>query len=104
MWFLEENSLSSVGEMLGIKGSHSMPRQSLRKAYWQNGYVDIVKPTTILNMESMSGNKILPFVINHSVHDIDYENSKEQILRELTSDVKSRFSNYVDDYESELGY
>lgn len=38
------------------------------------------------------------------LHDIDYENSKEQILRELTSDVKSRFSNYVDDYENELGY
>lgn len=91
MWFLEENSLSSVGEMLGIKGSHSMPRQSLRKAYWQNGYVDIVKPTTILNMESMSGNKILPFVINHSVHDIDYENDIPIVEKNLKKVIENNF-------------
>ena len=49
----------------------STPRQELEKVYWQNGYVDIVKPNTILNMKSMTGKEILPFIINN-VRDIDY--------------------------------
>lgn len=68
MWTLKNNQLQPI-----IKNNkyQSIPRQLIPKTYWQNGYIDIVLPKTILN-NSMEGNKILPFVINETIHDIDY--------------------------------
>ena len=63
--------MKSIGSILGYKESHSMPRQRLDKAYWQNGYIDIVKPKTILDLQSMTGKNVLPFIINN-IKDIDY--------------------------------
>ena len=91
MWFLNENKLESIGELLGVKGSHSMPRQILKKAYWQNGYVDIIKPSTISKMNSMTGSKILPFIIEHDVHDIDYEDDIPIVEKNLKVAIKNNF-------------
>lgn len=49
-----------------------MPRQKLPPAYWQNGYVDIVRPRTVLELDSMVGRVVLPFVINGKIHELDY--------------------------------
>ena len=91
MWFLNENKLESIGELLGVKRSHSMPRQILKKAYWQNGYVDIIKPSTISKMNSMTGSKILPFIIEHDVHDIDYEDDIPIVEKNLKVAIKNNF-------------
>lgn len=91
MWFIENNRLESIGEILGIHGSHSLPRQSLRKAYWQNGYIDIVKPSTITEMDSMTGKKILPFIINHSVRDIDYTDDIPLVETDLKKVIGNDF-------------
>ena len=68
MWILDKKKLIPV-----IKNNkyQSIPRQLIPKTYWQNGYIDIVTPKTILK-GSMEGNKILPYIINETIHDIDY--------------------------------
>jgi N-acylneuraminate cytidylyltransferase len=46
------------------KETYNMPRQALPKVYWQTGYVDTIRISTILEKHSMTGNRILPLVLN----------------------------------------
>jgi N-acylneuraminate cytidylyltransferase len=45
---------------------YNMPRQALPDVYWQTGYVDAAWSKTILEKNSMTGEKILPLVIDPS--------------------------------------
>lgn len=73
MWFLQEDgTMKPVITHDTIQESHSMARQILPKAYWQNGYVDITKPSTILEKNSMVGDHVLHFVVDEDVTDVDY--------------------------------
>ena len=49
------------------------PRQKLDKFYWQNGYVDIFKPSTIQKYKNELGKKILFFEIKSNIFEIDYK-------------------------------
>jgi CMP-N-acetylneuraminic acid synthetase len=48
------------------KEPYNMPRQLLPEVFWQTGYVDVVWADTILNKASMTGERILPLVIDPS--------------------------------------
>lgn len=48
----------------GIYEQYNQPRQLLPEAYWQVGTLDIVRTKTILKKKSMSGEKILPLVVD----------------------------------------
>jgi N-acylneuraminate cytidylyltransferase len=51
---------------------YNRPRQSLPPVLWQNGYIDAARRETILSKNSMTGEKILPFLIDESyILDID---------------------------------
>lgn len=55
-----------------IKEPYNQPRQLFPDIYWHNGYIDIIKPNTILLYNSVSGKKILPYILNsNEVFDID---------------------------------
>jgi N-acylneuraminate cytidylyltransferase len=43
---------------------YNMPRQSLPHVYWQTGYVDVVWADTITTKASMTGDRILPLIID----------------------------------------
>jgi N-acylneuraminate cytidylyltransferase len=45
---------------------YNLPRQALPEVYWQTGYVDAAWADTILNKDSMTGERILPLVIDPS--------------------------------------
>jgi N-acylneuraminate cytidylyltransferase len=45
---------------------YNMPRQMLPDVYWQTGYVDAARAGTILTKDSMTGERILPLVIDPS--------------------------------------
>jgi len=49
---------------------YNNPRQKFPKTYLPNGYIDILKPTIILNTNLLHGNKILPYITDHT-NDID---------------------------------
>lgn len=72
MWRIEGSYLRPLIELPGFKEAHSMPRQKLPVAYWQNGYVDIVRPRTINELHSMVGQVVLPFVVEGKIHELDY--------------------------------
>jgi N-acylneuraminate cytidylyltransferase len=72
MWRIEDSFLRPLIELPGYPEAHSMPRQKLPAAYWQNGYVDIVRPRTIIELESMTGAVVLPFVVEGKIHELDY--------------------------------
>jgi CMP-N,N'-diacetyllegionaminic acid synthase len=72
MWRIEDSFLRPLIELPGYPEAHSMPRQKLPVAYWQNGYVDIVRPRTILELESMTGQVVLPFIVEGKIHELDY--------------------------------
>lgn len=64
MWSIAEDGLMKPLVDLGIPEAYNMPRQALPAAYWQTGYVDTIWSKTILEKHSMSGDKILPLVID----------------------------------------
>jgi CMP-N,N'-diacetyllegionaminic acid synthase len=72
MWRIEGSYLQQALPLEGFPESHSMPRQKLPAIYHQNGYVDIVRPRTIIEMDSMVGHTVLPFVVEGKIHELDY--------------------------------
>ena len=72
MWYLNNNNL--LTPILGSfkRELYNFPRQKLKKTYWQNTYLDIIKYNTIKNKKSMTGKKIIPFILSpNSIFDID---------------------------------
>ena len=50
---------------------YNMPRQKLPSSFWQTGDIEVVRRKTLI-AGSVSGNKVLPLIINHEdVFDID---------------------------------
>ncbi|HET9956465.1 MAG TPA: acylneuraminate cytidylyltransferase family protein [Polyangiaceae bacterium] len=72
MWKIQAGRLAPLIPLPEFPEAHSMPRQGLPKAYWQNGYVDVVRPRTVLELDSMVGRVVLPFVIEGEIHELDY--------------------------------
>ena len=66
MWRLGEDYLEPFvpSEVYGITQAFNRPRQSLPSAYIQNGAVDVVWTRTIRTLDSMSGSRILAFVMD----------------------------------------
>jgi CMP-N,N'-diacetyllegionaminic acid synthase len=78
MWRIASGYLEPLLRIEGVPDSYSRPRQSLPEVWWQNGYVDVIRPRTILELGSMSGERILPFVIEEPTVEIDYEDALER--------------------------
>jgi CMP-N-acetylneuraminic acid synthetase len=64
MWRIVENGLMKPLIETKYKEAYNMPRQALPEVYWQTGYVDAAWADTILNKNSMTGDHILPLVID----------------------------------------
>lgn len=66
--------IPTISKYRNIVEPHNQCRQLLPDTYLHNGYIDIIKSSTIINKNSMTGNYILPFVMNENeIHDIDTE-------------------------------
>jgi CMP-N-acetylneuraminic acid synthetase len=73
MWLITpEGYLEPVRRVEGMKDSQSIPRQLLPAVYWQNGYVDVIRPRAVLEKDSMWGDSALPLVIDEPKLEIDY--------------------------------
>lgn len=72
MWFIEGDYLEPVVRLAGIPDSQSLPRQQLPYVYWQNGYVDVIRPRAILQKNSMWGEKAIPFLVDEPLFELDY--------------------------------
>ncbi len=80
MWRINETGyLQPLLDLPGVSEPYCQPRQSLPDVYWQNGYVDVIRPATILGMGLMAGNLILPFVTTDPILEIDYPDSLQAV-------------------------
>lgn len=75
--------LEPVVRLANIKESYNLPRQVLPEVFWQNGYVDIVRPHIVLEKREMCGNRILPWIIDEPILEIDYPEDIARVEKEL---------------------
>ena len=71
MWTLGDTYLEPLVD-IGVPEPYNQPRQKLPTVYWQTGYIDVVRTSTLLEKESMTGDRILPYIMDEQfVVDID---------------------------------
>ena len=73
MYKIEKNILEPLFNNIGdIEEPYNKCRQVLPETYLHNGYIDIIKTSTIINKESVTGDKIYPYIMNSDeLNDID---------------------------------
>jgi len=74
MWEIMEDGFISPLAKTNIEEQYNQPRQRLPIVYWQNGYIDVTRRKTIVEKNSMTGDKIKPLIVDNSdIIDIDNE-------------------------------
>lgn len=66
MWRIDPQSgrMKALLQVEGISEPYNAPRQALPPVYWQTGHIDAIRPAAILEKNSMSGDVILPVMID----------------------------------------
>ena len=66
MWRLDPQSgrMIPLLSVPGIAEPFNAPRQILPPVYWQTGHIDAIRPGTILEKKSMTGEVLLPLIID----------------------------------------
>ena len=65
MWRIGGNGqLEPLLSLPNMKEPYNAPRQELPKTYWQTGHVDVIRASTILEKGSLTGDIILPILID----------------------------------------
>ena len=73
MWQIsDDGTMRPVIDLPGLPDSQSRPRQLLPLVYWQNGYVDALRPRAVLEKGSMWGDRVVPFVVDTVPYELDY--------------------------------
>jgi N-acylneuraminate cytidylyltransferase len=76
MWRIgSDGLLDPIAALAGTAEPYNLPRQMLPPVYWQDGYIDIAWSRVILEQHSTTGRRILPFLIEETYVDIDYEDA-----------------------------
>jgi N-acylneuraminate cytidylyltransferase len=73
MWGITpDRYLQPLLQVDGQADCQSLPRQQLPRVFWQNGYVDVIRPRAVLEKNSMWGECVLPFVVEETLFELDY--------------------------------
>jgi len=92
MWTIEQGRLSpllrpekvSLKEPIPHHEPYNMPRQQLPKAFWQTGQIDVIRANTILEKGSMTGEVILPWVLEDPRYAVDLNSEWEWAAAEAS--------------------
>jgi N-acylneuraminate cytidylyltransferase len=76
MWRIDEDGRLKPLLRNGFEEPYNMPRQSLPSTFWQTGHIDAIRAPTILEKGSMSGDVILPLVLD-SRYTVDIDNPRD---------------------------
>ncbi|MFA5577832.1 MAG: HAD hydrolase family protein, partial [Tissierellaceae bacterium] len=80
---------------------YNAPRQSLPPTYWQTGHIDVIRAETILNKNSLTGDKLLPILID-PLYTVDIDTPADlQRYAQLMSDSRL---NPVDPLKQRRGF
>lgn len=87
MWILD-NATTQMLPLLQqdiIYEAYNQPRQHLPEIYWQTGTLDIIRTDVITKQKSMSGQTILPYIIEQQysvdIDDLESFRRAEEIIR-----------------------
>jgi N-acylneuraminate cytidylyltransferase len=84
MWHVAASGhLKPVLELPDTPDCQSLPRQRLPLVYWQNGYVDIVRPRAVLDSHRMWGTCVLPYFVGEQLYEVDYPEDIAQVEEAL---------------------
>jgi len=84
MWQLrDDGTMEPLLRLPDEPDAQSMPRQLLPRVFWQNGYVDVLRPRAVFDKHSMWGDRVLPFVVETEVMDLDHPHDVEPLERAL---------------------
>ena len=77
MWKISKDKrLIPILKIDNVKEPYNMPRQKLPQVWAQNGVLEVIRKTTITIKKSMTGDNIIPLVINNDFYvDIDNKTS-----------------------------
>ncbi len=64
MWRLTDNGVMETLLKDAGEESYNKPRQELPSTYWQTGHIDAIRTETILEKKSISGDTILPLLLD----------------------------------------
>lgn len=66
MWQIDPDTqqLRPLLSLPDLKEPYNAPRQELPKTYWQTGHVDVIRTSTILEKNSLTGDVIMPVLID----------------------------------------
>jgi N-acylneuraminate cytidylyltransferase len=92
MWTLEKDDLSPLLRAGQLRDPeryqglelYNMPRQQLPTTYWQTGQVDVVRASTILQKGSMTGEVILPWILEDPRYAVDLNSEWEWAAAEAS--------------------
>ncbi|MFN2216946.1 MAG: cytidylyltransferase domain-containing protein [Anaerolineales bacterium] len=75
MWKIKKDNglMHPLLELEDIPEPYNAPRQELPLTYWQTGHIDVIHTEVILEKDSMSGTRILPYLID-SAYTVDIDN------------------------------
>lgn len=98
MWAVQDDgTMEPLLRLESMTDCQSHPRQLLPAVYWQNGYVDVLRPRAVFEKNSMWGDTVLPFVVKTRLFDLDYPEdigpAEEALVRlehSLDASVESR--------------
>jgi CMP-N,N'-diacetyllegionaminic acid synthase len=86
MWRLRgDGFLLPLLQLEGVNEPWNQARQMLPEVVQQDGFVDIVRPRTIFEQDSITGRNVLPFFLDRESIDIDEEHElaeAERIMKE----------------------
>ncbi len=68
MWVMqdEQQPMQPLMQLPELDEFYNQPRQILPKVYWQIGALDVIKTSVITGQQKMSGNVILPYVLDNT--------------------------------------
>ncbi len=66
MWTIDAQSgvMKPLLQLEGVQEPYNAPRQALPKVYWQTGHIDAIRTETILDKGSLTGDVILPLMMD----------------------------------------
>jgi len=65
MWLINnDGQLDPLLKVAGVSEPYNAPRQALPQTYWQTGHIDAIRATSILDKHSLTGDVILPLLID----------------------------------------
>lgn len=82
MWRLTDGFLSPLLSVADHREHWNLPRQLLPAVYWQNACIDVTRYATIANGRSMTGERIVPYVMT-GMPIVDIDTSWDVALVEM---------------------